>query len=80
MALIFKPHSPLKHKTGYGAHYAAMHKSNCLLVSWVLMGNPYPVIEAPKALNARMEPFDSHYAVVDAKVRDFEILDKQTVD
>lgn len=53
----------------YGARYAARRKSKCLLVSWVLMGNTYPVIESPQgmkmALTAKVEPFDSHFVVVD---------------
>lgn len=50
---------------GYGATYAK--SDGCLLVSWVLMGQPYPVIEQPLQLKGRVAPFDSHYVIVDQR-------------
>lgn len=51
----------------YGAKYAAIKKSNCLLVSWVLLGRPFPVVEAAGVLKKRVDPYDSHFVVVDSK-------------
>lgn len=63
----FGPGITLTQFPGYGVKYAAMRKSDCLVASWVLLGNPFPVIESPFSLQSRVEPFDSHFVVVDDK-------------
>ena len=37
------------------------------MVSWVIMGKPYPVTETPFTLKAKVPGFDSHFAMVHAK-------------
>src|SRR5689334_3166055 len=57
----------------YGSLYADKEKQ-CMLVSWVMMGKPYPVIESPtdppdvSLLGKSCVPgYNSHYAVVKQK-------------
>jgi hypothetical protein len=62
----FGPGIYLTQFPSHGAKYALQRKSNCMLVSWALLGHTLPVIEQPGTLKARVEPYDSHYVVVDA--------------
>jgi hypothetical protein len=53
---------------GYGFFYSQEQENSVILVSYVLMGMPYPVIEDPYVVTEKVKDFDSHYVLVDRQV------------
>lgn len=49
----------------YGADYCK--KDNSLLLSWALLGIPYPVIEDALVLRTKVERYDSHFVIIDKR-------------